>query len=162
MFGRYTQKGFQDTRWKQFPNTSLKTQLRVVGGSPSFPGQLPWQIEIVHKYDPDWVCGGTLISPTKIVRCQKLTKFDKTWQKFLIPGKWQQLIVSGKSKLGLSTNQIHFSVVIRSKPVILIEMICQLIQMIPLTLEDLHYPLYKYATSNKLRNIRNSQEFTLF
>ena len=75
MFGRYTKKGLQATRWKQFPNISLKTQLRVVGGSPSLPGQLPWQIEIVHKYDPDWVCGGTLISPTKIVRCQKLTNY---------------------------------------------------------------------------------------
>ena len=156
MFGRYTQKGFQDTRWKQFPNTSLKTQLRVVGGSPSLPGQLPWQIEIVHKYDPDWVCGGTLISPTKIVRCQKLTNHFN--EGFLIPGKWQRHIVLGKSKLELSTNQIHFSVVIRSKRVIPIEMICQMIQMIPLTLEDLHYLLYKYATSNKSQNIRNSQD----
>ena len=34
----------------------------------SMPGQLPWQIEIFNKYDFDWVCGGTLVSPTKIVR----------------------------------------------------------------------------------------------
>ena len=45
-----------------------------MGGSPSLPGQLPWQIEIVNKYDPDWVCGGTLVSPTKIVRSQKFRK----------------------------------------------------------------------------------------
>ena len=59
---------------KQFPKVRLKTQLRVVGGSPSLPGQLPWQIEILNKYDPDWVCGGTLISPTKIVWYQKFPK----------------------------------------------------------------------------------------
>ena len=59
---------------KQFPKVRLKTQLRVVGGSPSLPGQLPWQIEILNKYDPDWVCGGTLISPTKIVWYQKYQK----------------------------------------------------------------------------------------
>ena len=34
--------------------------------------------------------------------------------------------------------------------------------MIPSTLEDLHYLLYKYATSNKSRNIRNLLKFTLF
>ena len=69
---------------KQFPKVRLKTQLRVVGGSPSLPGQLPWQIEILNKYDPDWVCGGTLISPTKIVWYQKFPK--KNFKgRFLIP-----------------------------------------------------------------------------
>ena len=69
---------------KQFPKVRLKTQLRVVGGSPSLPGQLPWQIEILNKYDPDWVCGGTLISPTKIVWYQKFPK-KKLKGRFLIP-----------------------------------------------------------------------------
>jgi len=44
-----------------------RRDLRVLGGGMSMPGQLPWQIEIFNKYDFDWVCGGTLVSPTKIV-----------------------------------------------------------------------------------------------
>ena len=70
MYGKCSKKGFQAT-YEMLHGINSKTQLRVVGGTQSLPGTLPWQIEIVNKYDSDWVCGGTLVSSTKIDGHQK-------------------------------------------------------------------------------------------
>ena len=41
--------------------------LRVINGKNALPGEVPWNIEIYHNHNVFKGCGGTLISPSKIL-----------------------------------------------------------------------------------------------